>query len=111
MKTLRVLLTQENSLWVAQCLDLDICAQGESLEDAKNNFFKEIIGHIVLANKYETKPFENLGEVPQYYEELYDTAYIEMEDKSPVDWKIFEDKSIEKSFQEHFTVLQLKVAA
>ena len=50
--SLSVLLLQEDVIWVAQCLEKDIVAQGESISDAIKAFKHTLIGQIVLDIKY-----------------------------------------------------------
>lgn len=60
--TLRVAMFEESAgektMWVAQCLDFDLVAQGKTLEAAQESFRKTLVGHICLALSKGEKPIE-----------------------------------------------------
>lgn len=57
-----VLLTEENGIYLAQCIEYDIAAQGSSIEKAKRAFEKTIVGQIILDIQYGKKPLEGIPE-------------------------------------------------
>lgn len=69
-----VLLLQEENYWVAQGLEHDIAAQGESISEAKKAFKKTIIGQIILDVKDNLKPLEGIEEAPQIYWDIFKKA-------------------------------------
>jgi len=70
----RVLLIQEGSSWAAQCLEYDIAAQGNSIDDAKNAFEKTFLGQIALDVKENREPFEGIEQAPQDFWEMFKKA-------------------------------------
>jgi hypothetical protein len=48
LRNARVLIVDMGGYWFAQCLDIDYCAQGDSLEDVKSNFEKGFLATIKL---------------------------------------------------------------
>ena len=75
---LRVLLQRESDReqekWVAQCLEYDIAAQGQSLSEVKSRFERTIMGNIVLSLEHDEFPFANLLPAPEQYYRLWETA-------------------------------------
>ena len=69
---MKILLLKENDAWIAQCLDVDINAQGKTKQEAMENLEKEFRSYIYLSKKYETKPFNGIGKAPDYYFKLYE---------------------------------------
>jgi len=57
---LRVLLFPDSGAWVAQCLELDVCAQGCTEEQAVANLGETLTLHDILADKGHT---EHLADV------------------------------------------------
>ncbi|MCI0541526.1 MAG: hypothetical protein L0Z50_40525 [Verrucomicrobiales bacterium] len=61
---LRVALFKESvadrKMWVAQCLDYDIVAQGETIASAKESFKKTVIAHVCIALHKGEEPFVNI---------------------------------------------------
>jgi hypothetical protein len=57
--------------WVAQCLEYDIVAQGDTIPMAKNRFVQMFLSHISLARKHGQRPFQNMTGAPQKYQERY----------------------------------------
>lgn len=62
--TLRLLLSKEDGLWIAQCLEYDIVAQGHTLRDVKYEFEKLLVGNIVAHLENGLEPFANTPKAP-----------------------------------------------
>lgn len=46
LNNVRVLIEEKTNYWFAQCLDIDYCAQGVSMNDVKQNFEDGLLGSI-----------------------------------------------------------------
>lgn len=60
-----VLIKQEESVWIAQCLEFDLVAQAERKEDLEIRFAMVIAGHLEMACRNGSKPFEGIPPAPQ----------------------------------------------
>ena len=63
MKTLRIVTFKEGDIWVAQCLEHDVCAQASDLDTVRSR--------IEMALQAES-PLEKLPEAPAHFFELWD---------------------------------------
>lgn len=72
----RVLIFRDGShnQWAAQCLEYDIAAQGESLEDVMNRFERTFVGNIVLALESDEEPLATFLPAPQKYVDRWNKA-------------------------------------
>lgn len=73
-RTLRVLLLKSNDVWVAQCLEHDIAAQGRSIEAAKASFEHVFLGHVKLDESAGREPLANVPPAPDFYWERFRKA-------------------------------------
>jgi hypothetical protein len=79
---LKVLIMNEDGMWVVLCLQFDIAAQGKSLGEAV-----EGLEHLLLAREYLDRrkgraPFSTLSPAPKSYWELFDEG---LEVSLPID--------------------------
>lgn len=87
---LRVLFIKDGDLWVAQCIDRDIAAQGRSVSEAKRAFEHTIIGQILFDLKRGKEPLSDFRPAPASYrakfdeaEQLMDTKPIQLPEGTP----------------------------
>lgn len=66
-----ILLLQEDNGWVAQCLEKDIAAQGNSINEALASFKNTFIGQLILDYEDNKTPLEDLQEAPKEYWDKY----------------------------------------
>ena len=66
-----VLIVPQSGMWIAQCLEYDIMAQGQSDKEAQDRWKETLYSHIRVAKKLGKKPFDGIGSAPQEYLELY----------------------------------------
>ena len=71
---MRVLLLKEETVWVAQCLEYDIAAQGPTISAAKDAFVRAFAGQIAVALHCGEEPLATFGKAPQYYWDLFSEA-------------------------------------
>lgn len=71
---LSVVLLLEDGRWVAQCLDFDIAAQGESIKEAQESFARVFFGQISLDIEHGRSPLQGIERAPDYYWNMFDAA-------------------------------------
>jgi len=69
-----ILLNQNNDGWAAVCLQLDIAAQGRSLEDVMGSFERTVISQVALDLNQDRKPFQDIRQSPIEYWHLFQSA-------------------------------------
>lgn len=67
MTTLTAVSFREGDRWVAQCLEIDVAAQGDTPQEAKSRLMETLVEHIVLAGHYREEPFHDIPPAPQRY--------------------------------------------
>lgn len=75
--TLRVLFYQEGAQWIAQCVDFDINAHGESIGLAQRAFEHAVIAEIVTRVENNQHPFEKSNTVPTFFAQAFEDALAE----------------------------------
>jgi predicted RNase H-like HicB family nuclease len=78
-----VLLVQEDGDWVAQCLEYDVAAQGNSISEAKEALAQTIAGQIVVALEHEEQPFQGIPPAPKEYWDKFHTGE-RLADREPI---------------------------
>lgn len=73
-RTLRILLFKPGSQWVAQCLEVDLVAQGPEIDDAMEAFVSVLTGRILLDLKAGREPLSSCEKTPAKYVELAQRA-------------------------------------
>jgi hypothetical protein len=63
---LRYLVFNDHGVWIAQGLELDICAQGASLEAAARRF-EATVREEMKERRADGNAVENIGEAPQRF--------------------------------------------
>ena len=71
---MRVLLLKEETVWVAQCLEHDIAAQGSTIAEAKDAFVRAFAGQIAVALDHGEEPLATFEKAPPYYWDLFNKA-------------------------------------
>ena len=62
-----ILLSQESNVWVAQCLEYDVVAQGNSKGAALDSLEHTLIGQSILDIQQGKYPFEDISKAPKIY--------------------------------------------
>lgn len=85
--SLHVLLFRERAggdeVWIAQCLDYDIAAQGSTIREAQADFERTFVGEIVLALERGEVPLSGISPPPSRYRRMWEGA-IRLADSLPV---------------------------
>lgn len=71
---LKVVLICDQGLWVAQCLEHDIAAQGKSIKAAMRTFSKLFAGQVFLDIENGKEPLEDFTPAPVEYWEMLEEA-------------------------------------
>ena len=58
---------EDQSGWVAQCLEYDIAAQGKTIKEAKIAFERTFVGQVVTDIFHQKKPLEGIPKAPSEY--------------------------------------------
>ena len=69
-----VLFFREDAMWVAQGLEYDIAAQGETLAEAKAAFAGSFAAQIAVALHHDEDPLADFGKAPQEYWDMLTIA-------------------------------------
>lgn len=74
MTKLRVLLMKDGAggNWVAQCLEYDIAAQGENLQEAMSAFEYVLNCEAAYSSAQDQEPLAGIGPAPDHYWRMYD---------------------------------------
>lgn len=79
---LSILLFQNNTTWIAQCLEYDIAAQGKTLDNALDSFERTFVGQLILDIERDKNPLENTPRTPREYWTKFEQAR-KLEDRRP----------------------------
>jgi hypothetical protein len=62
----------DKAYWVAQCLEYDIVAQAETIQDLQCKFVHLLATNIILGLQRGIEPLSNLKPAPQFYWQQYE---------------------------------------
>lgn len=63
-----------STVWVAQCITHDFAAQGNSLEQAQQNFANTLQTHVLISERNNEAPFANVPPAPAWFERQFESA-------------------------------------
>lgn len=92
---LRVVVFQEEGLWVAQVLEHDINAQGASVEEAKRNLADVLLSSIALDMYLGKEPLCAIGPAPDWYWRLWVDERAETVESAPGEIATLSSEAIE----------------
>lgn len=76
MNELNLLLIKEDQVWIAQCLQYDITAQGNTIKKAISEFHKVLAFEIAYSIQLQKPALDGIPSAPQYYWKLYEEAGV-----------------------------------
>lgn len=76
---INVIAFQEEGGWVAQCLEYDIAAQGQTIPDLQYELQRTLISHVVVSAELGREPFAGVGEAPRKFWKMYEDAKTRVE--------------------------------
>jgi hypothetical protein len=71
-KTFRLLLLKEGNSWAAQCLEVDIASQGDSIKQTINNFCEVVAAQVASDIAKSREPLSGRKEAPHWYWQYWD---------------------------------------
>lgn len=78
-----ILMEREHGHWVAQCLQYDLGAQGESLADLEYQLERVMNGYAAICLENGVEPFSDLDSAPPEYWDLWRKATMEVSPSQP----------------------------
>lgn len=70
----RVVAFQDSGMWIAQCVEYDICVQGADLAQAKRRMKVALDAEARFTESEYGEAFKNIDPAPDFYEAIYDSA-------------------------------------
>ena len=80
---IRVLLFRDSDMWVAQCLEYDIAAQGKTLDEVQNRLKRTFVGQIILDVEMGKQPLQGIAEAPQMFFERFENCGHRLKEATP----------------------------
>jgi hypothetical protein len=74
MSEIRVVMFKRRRLWIAQCLEFDICVQASEREDLEYELERAFIGYQAGCARENIEAFSNLPPAPQQYWDMWSGA-------------------------------------
>ena len=103
-QVIRVVQFREGSWLVAQCLEVDIAAQGKTESDLLYQLSRLLVGRILASEKLGVDPFTTLPPAPKRYWDMYFAATSQ-----PA--KILPFIPVARGSAHHLPMLEMKAAA
>ncbi len=72
--TIRVLLLKGQESWIAQGLEYNIAAQGDTVREAKEAFLQTVVGQIAIDRQFGQEALEGISPAPREYWEQFQEA-------------------------------------
>lgn len=73
-RTIRVVAFPRGGLWVAQCLEVDVCAQASSKEALEAELLDILKTHVAMSKELGQQPFHNMPQAPAVFFEMFDNS-------------------------------------
>lgn len=75
-RVMRILLIPDQHVWVAQCIDFDLAAQGATPRDAVERFNRILALQIRLDEEGGKAPLSQVPAPPRWFEEQFNKAWL-----------------------------------
>ena len=72
MDMIRAIIFEDGDLWVGQCLEVDIAAQGDDLKSVQDRLLVTIEAEAQECRNRGVFPFEGIDPAPQEYHDMWD---------------------------------------
>lgn len=82
-RTVRVVLIKEGDLWIAQCLEFDVGAQAEGMDELQRRFEVALQCEIDECIRAGVSPDVAIGPAPQFYYDLWNKQAGEFKPRMP----------------------------
>jgi len=73
---IKVVLFQDGTLWVAQCVNHDLASQGKTLEEAQRNLIRMIVGNVILDLQKGIKPLSQYASAPKAFQDIFNQSLM-----------------------------------
>ncbi len=83
-QALRVVVYRDEDVFIAQCLELDVAAHGDSPDAALRAFDLALVRHQAVARHMGTEAFGNVGPAPRAFFEMWDRLCAQGHERRPV---------------------------
>lgn len=70
---IRMVVFPDDNAWVAQCLEYDIGAQGDSVEEVTARFEAALMANILESIKRTGEPFGGIDPAPEYFNDKWNS--------------------------------------
>ncbi|MEQ1726075.1 MAG: hypothetical protein ABL882_09140 [Sphingopyxis sp.] len=74
VKSVRVVAFQEDGVWVAHCVEYDICVQANDLAQARRRMTVALTQEAAITTTKHGTAFAGLDRAPDYFESMYQEA-------------------------------------
>lgn len=71
----RVILFPEADVWIAQCIEFDIAAQGRNREECAQRFVRQLEAEIELSVEKSGAPLAGIPPAPLFYVDMFERAF------------------------------------
>ena len=71
---LRVVVFEDDDIWVAQCLEYDIGAQGPDVATLQKRFRIALLAELEVSLEKGDEPFSGIDPAPEFYHNLWDSC-------------------------------------
>ena len=78
-KTLRIVAFQEGDVWIAQCVELDLCVQGKDLAQAQRRMSALITLEAAYTTEKHGEAFRGIDPAPDYFAAMFEGASASLE--------------------------------
>jgi hypothetical protein len=104
---LSVLLLLEGEVWVAQCLEYDIAAQGRTIPEVKEAFGRTFAGQVFVDLHHNEEPLSHFAQAPAMYWDKFKKAE-RLADRQPI---LIPSEALPPAFMIHAMADDLRIAA
>ncbi len=80
----RVVVYQEGSQWIAQCVDFDIAAQADTMNGALRRFDMAYVAHMAHCEEIGKNFDAEVGPAPKQFETIWGTSEMSVTPKTPL---------------------------
>jgi hypothetical protein len=70
----RVVIFSDQELWVAQCLEVDVCVTARRRDDLPKKIVRQLRGQAILDASHGKRPFESFPRAPERFWQMYSEA-------------------------------------
>lgn len=86
INSVRVVAFQEDGVWVAHCVEYDICVQANDLAQARRRMTVALTQEAKITQEKHGEAFKGIGPAPDYFEAMFERAEASLQ--SDMDFRI-----------------------